>query len=60
VLDGQQRLTSMYLSLCSGKPVKTKTEKGVRMHRLLDRPEVEIFGLSEISGFHEKELTSHH
>jgi len=50
----------MYLSLCSGKPVKTKTEKGVRMHRLLDRPEVEIFGLSEISGFHEKELTSHH
>ena len=28
VLDGQQRLTSMYLSLRSGLPVKTRTEKG--------------------------------
>lgn len=27
VLDGQQRLTSMYLALKSGKPVKTTTEK---------------------------------
>lgn len=28
VLDGQQRLTSMFLSLKSGKPVPTRTEKG--------------------------------
>lgn len=28
VLDGQQRLTSMYLALRSGKPVMTRTEKG--------------------------------
>ena len=28
VLDGQQRLTSMYLALRSGAPVKTRTEKG--------------------------------
>jgi hypothetical protein len=28
VLDGQQRLTSMYLALRSGLPVKTKNEKG--------------------------------
>lgn len=33
VLDGQQRLTSMYLALRSGKPVKTKTEKGEEIHR---------------------------
>ena len=29
VMDGQQRLTSMYLALHSGLPVNTKTEKGV-------------------------------
>lgn len=34
VLDGQQRLTSMYLSLSSGKPVKTKTEKGAEINRV--------------------------
>lgn len=34
VLDGQQRLTSMYLSLSSGKPVKTKTEKGVEINKV--------------------------
>lgn len=33
VLDGQQRLTSMYLSLRSGLPVKTKTEKGAEVNR---------------------------
>lgn len=33
VLDGQQRLTSMYLALRSGKPVKTKTEKGDEINR---------------------------
>jgi hypothetical protein len=34
VLDGQQRLTSMYLALRSGLPVKTKTEKGAEVHRV--------------------------
>lgn len=34
VLDGQQRLTSMYLALRSGKPVKTRTEKGADVHRV--------------------------
>lgn len=34
VLDGQQRLTSMYLSLSSGQPVKTKTEKGTEINRV--------------------------
>ncbi|CAN7599760.1 DUF262 domain-containing protein [Variovorax paradoxus] len=34
VLDGQQRLTSMYLALRSGKPVKTRTEKGAEIHRV--------------------------
>jgi hypothetical protein len=34
VLDGQQRLTSMYLALRSGQPVKTRTEKGVEVHRV--------------------------
>ena len=33
VLDGQQRLTSMYLALRSGKPVKTRAEKGDEIHR---------------------------
>ncbi len=33
VLDGQQRLTSMYLALRSGLPVKTRTEKGAEIHR---------------------------
>jgi hypothetical protein len=34
VLDGQQRLTSMYLALRSGKPVKTRNEKGDETHRV--------------------------
>lgn len=34
VLDGQQRLTSMYLALRSGRPVKTRTEKGEEIHRV--------------------------
>lgn len=34
VLDGQQRLTSMYLALRSGKPVKTRTEKGADILRV--------------------------
>lgn len=34
VLDGQQRLTSMYLALRSGKPVKTRTEKGAEIYRV--------------------------
>ena len=34
VLDGQQRLTSMYLALRSGLPVKTRTEKGAEIQRV--------------------------
>ena len=34
VLDGQQRLTSMYLALRSGKPVRTRTEKGAEINRV--------------------------
>lgn len=34
VLDGQQRLTSMYLALRSGLPVKTTTEKGLEVKRV--------------------------
>lgn len=34
VLDGQQRLTSMYLALRSGQPVPTRTEKGAGIRRL--------------------------
>src|ERR1035437_5995345 len=34
VLDGQQRLTSMYLALRSGKPVKTRTEKNEDVQRV--------------------------
>lgn len=34
VLDGQQRLTSMYLALRSGQPVKTRTEKGAEIQRV--------------------------
>lgn len=34
VLDGQQRLTSMYLALRSGQPVPTRTEKGVDIRRV--------------------------
>ncbi len=33
VLDGQQRLTSIYSALCSQKPVKTKTDKGDEIFR---------------------------
>ncbi len=33
ILDGQQRLTSLYLSLKSGKPVQTKTAKGKSIER---------------------------
>jgi hypothetical protein len=34
ILDGQQRMTSLYLSLRSGKPVETKTEKGKKIKRV--------------------------
>lgn len=34
VLDGQQRLTSLYLALRSGQPVPTHTEKGTDIRRL--------------------------
>ena len=34
VLDGQQRLTSMYLALRSGQPVPTRTEKGADIRRV--------------------------
>lgn len=34
VLDGQQRLTSMYLALRSGRSVKTRTEKGEEINRV--------------------------
>ncbi|MBQ7623715.1 MAG: DUF262 domain-containing protein, partial [Clostridia bacterium] len=34
ILDGQQRLTSIYQSIYSVKPVKTKTEKGKEIKRL--------------------------
>lgn len=34
VLDGQQRLTSMFLALRSGKPVNTRTEKGESIQRV--------------------------
>lgn len=34
VLDGQQRLTSLYMALRSGKPVKTRTEKGKEIERV--------------------------
>lgn len=34
VLDGQQRLTSMYLAMRSGQPVKTRTEKGSEVRRV--------------------------
>jgi hypothetical protein len=34
VLDGQQRLTSMFLALKSGRAVKTKTEKGEDIERV--------------------------
>ena len=34
VLDGQQRLTSTYLALKSGRPVKTTTEKGQDIERV--------------------------
>lgn len=34
VLDGQQRLTSMYLALRSGRPVETKNEKGAESLRV--------------------------
>jgi hypothetical protein len=33
-LDGQQRLTSLYMSLRSGKPVPTRTEKGKDIQRV--------------------------
>jgi len=33
VLDGQQRLTSIYAALCSQKPVKTRTDKGDEIFR---------------------------
>ena len=33
VLDGQQRLTSMYQAICTSKPVITKTDKGKEIKR---------------------------
>ena len=33
ILDGQQRMTSLYLALRSGKPVATRTEKGKDIDR---------------------------
>jgi len=34
ILDGQQRLTSLYLALRSSRPVKTRDEKGKEVERL--------------------------
>jgi hypothetical protein len=34
ILDGQQRLTSMYMVLRGGKPVPTRTPKGVEIERV--------------------------
>jgi len=34
ILDGQQRMTSLYLALRSGQPVPTKTEKGKEIDRI--------------------------
>jgi hypothetical protein len=34
ILDGQQRMTSLYLALLSGKPVPTQTEKGLAIQRV--------------------------
>jgi len=34
ILDGQQRMTSLYLALRSGKPVPTRTEKGKDIARV--------------------------
>lgn len=34
ILDGQQRMTSLYLALFSGIPVPTKTEKGQKIDRV--------------------------
>lgn len=34
ILDGQQRMTSFYLSLYSGKPVTTKSPRGERIERV--------------------------
>ena len=34
ILDGQQRLTSLYLALQSGKPIPTRTEKGQEIERV--------------------------
>ncbi|MCH7728173.1 MAG: DUF262 domain-containing protein [Planctomycetes bacterium] len=34
ILDGQQRMTSLYLSLKSGKPVATKTEQKKKISRI--------------------------
>ena len=38
VLDGQQRLTSMYRATCSKDPVETKTEKGKKIKRFYYLP----------------------
>lgn len=34
ILDGQQRLTSLYSALQSGRPVKTRTDKGQEIERV--------------------------
>ncbi len=34
ILDGQQRMTSLYMALLSGKPVPTQTQKGLPIQRV--------------------------
>src|SRR5271157_4891544 len=34
ILDGQQRMTSLYLAFLSGRPVPTRTEKGQAIQRI--------------------------
>ncbi len=34
ILDGQQRMTSLYLALLSGRPVPTRTDKGQQIERI--------------------------
>lgn len=33
ILDGQQRMTSLYLAIRSNKPVETRTDKGKKIYR---------------------------
>ena len=34
ILDGQQRMTSLYMALLSGQPVPTQTQKGLPIQRV--------------------------